>query len=309
MVIACASIGTLLSLGGCKNMSTNSSADIPIIDTHIHLYDTDRPEGVEWPPKNDKVLFRPVFPKHFNPICKNNGVGGVIIVEASTLNKDNHWVLDITESNPLYIGLVAFLDIHAEDFEKDFNTLLKNPRFVGIRLRRGTKTDNIITKTSLRNLKLLASNNKTLDILINNLSLEQVHEIATAAPKLKILINHLGGLTVDGKPLAEVFASNMRKLAALPNVHCKFSGIFQRTGQRPSPKDVAFYKHIFDEVFNDFGEDRLIYGSNWPVTDRGGKYSDQLGIITSYLKTKGDSALKKVMAGNAAKFYGVDIAK
>ena len=59
------------------------TGDIPVIDTHIHLYDTSRADGVPWPPKDDQVLYRPVLPEHFDKVTRANGVTATVIVEAS----------------------------------------------------------------------------------------------------------------------------------------------------------------------------------------------------------------------------------
>ena len=66
---------------GC--VTSKKSASIPIIDTHIHLYDTTRPEGVPWPPETDKVLYKPILTKDFDSVSDENGVNATVIVEAS----------------------------------------------------------------------------------------------------------------------------------------------------------------------------------------------------------------------------------
>ena len=85
------------------------------------------------------------------------------------------------------------------------------------------------------------------------------------------------------------------------------SGIFQRSGQRPSPKSLSYYAPIFQVVYDAFGEDRIIYGSNWPVTDRGGEYQEQLSIINEFFAPKGHKVLEKLYWKNASKFYGVKL--
>jgi len=82
----------------------------------------------------------------------------------------------------------------------------------------------------------------------------------------------------------------MEKAALHENVYCKVSGIFQRAGVKPTPKDKSFYSPVFKVVFDAFGEDRIVYGSNWPVTDRGGSYSEQLSIIRGYFNSSGYAA-------------------
>ena len=99
--------------GDCRRLcDVEKSTAIPIIDTHIHLYDTTRPEGVPWPPETDKVLYKPILTEHFDKVTDENGVNATVIVEASKWIPDNQWVLDLVKHDPnRYIGLVGSLEI------------------------------------------------------------------------------------------------------------------------------------------------------------------------------------------------------
>jgi len=90
-------------------------------------------------------------------------------------------------------------------------------------------------------------------------------------------------------------------------VHCKVSGIFQRSGQSPAPKKLSYYAPIFKVVYEAFGEDRIIYGSNWPVTDRGGEYDEQFKVINEFFEPMGRAVLQKLYWKNASGFYGVKL--
>ena len=129
---------------------------------------------------------------------------------------------------------------------------------------------------------MLAEKGLTLDVLIHNFTIDEVTEVAERLPDLKIMINHLGGLSITEDPLDPEWKESIEKAAQCENVYCKVSGIFQRAGVKPAPKERSFYSPVFKIVFDAFGEDRIVYGSNWPVTDRGGSYSEQLGIIRGY---------------------------
>ncbi|HAY76088.1 MAG TPA: hypothetical protein DCY32_10465, partial [Opitutae bacterium] len=76
------------------------SDQVQIIDTHIHLYDTNRSEGVDWPPATDKVLYRPVLTEHFDEVADREGIASTVIVEASSRAEDNQWMLDLVKHNP-----------------------------------------------------------------------------------------------------------------------------------------------------------------------------------------------------------------
>tara|TARA_Y100001968_G_C19439008_1_gene761449 strand:- start:890 stop:1852 length:963 start_codon:yes stop_codon:yes gene_type:complete len=294
---------------GCGPEKPTGAVDlIPVIDTHIHLYDTNRSDGVPWPPTTDKVLYRPVLSQHFDAICEAHNVAATVIVEASDRVEDNQWVLDLVKHNPdRYIGLVGSLPIGTDEFAGLLNRFAAEKRFVGLRMRQRPGGEDFFTDEVWRDLQLMADKGLTLDVLMSKFDLEDVSLIAERMPDLKILINHLTGLIITGEPAAEEWTAAVKKAASYPNVHCKVSGIFQRSGQSPAPKNLSYYEPIFKVVYDAFGEDRIIYGSNWPVTDRGGEYDEQLNVIQKFFQPMGHSVLEKLFWKNASKFYGVKL--
>ncbi len=300
---------TVTLLFGCGPEKPSSEGDpIPVIDTHIHLYDTNRSEGVPWPRTTDKVLYRPVLSQHFDAICEANEVTATVIVEASDRVEDNQWVLDLVKHNPnRYIGLVGSLPIGTDEFAGLLDRFAKDKRFVGLRMRQRPGGENYFTDAVWRDLHLLAGKGLTLDVLMSKFDLADVSRIAKRVPNLKILINHLTGLTITGDPAGADWTAAVKQAASHPNVHCQVSGIFQRSGQSPAPKNLSYYAPIFKVVHEAFGEDRIIYGSNWPVTDRGGEYEEQWNVINEYFKPMGRQALEKLYWKNASKFYGVKL--
>lgn len=284
---------------------------IPVIDTHIHLYDTSRPGGVPWPPKSDKVLYRPILTKQFNEVADKNDIPATVIVEASDLVEDNQWVLDLVKDEPeRYIGVVGNLPIGEPEFRKHLKRFSKDSRYVGIRMRQRPRGEDFFNDAVWRDLKALARAGKTLDVLMANFDMEDVGEIARRNPDLKILVNHATGLIVDGPQSATPkWKAQVRELAKYKNVHCKVSGLFQRSNRQPSPKGLDYYKPVLDTLWDAFGEDRLIYGSNWPVTMRGGAYAEHLAIVRGFIAPHGREAAEKLFYRNAEKFYGVKAAR
>ncbi len=296
--------GALFLSSCCTHPPERLLQHAEVIDTHIHLYDTNRSEGVDWPPVTDKVLYRPVLTEHFDEVADREGIPSTVIVEASSRVEDNQWVLDLVKHNPKrYLALVGNLPIGTDEFAVLLERFSKDSRFVGIRMRDRPGGDDFFTDAVWRDLGLLAQKGLTLDVLIHNFTIDEVTEVAKRLPELKIMINHLGGLSITNDPLTAEWKNSVKRAAAQPNVHCKVSGIFQRSGVRPPPKERSFYAPVFKVVYEAFGEDRIVYGSNWPVTDRGGSYSEQLKVIQSYFDP---DVHGKLFRENALKFYGLD---
>ena len=102
---------------GCQ--SQKSLDDIPIIDTHIHIYDPTRPGGVPWPKPGDKI-YKKMMHEQYAPFIKENKIAATVIVEASDLYSDNKWVLDNTAAHKdHYVGLVGNIAVGSADYATD----------------------------------------------------------------------------------------------------------------------------------------------------------------------------------------------
>jgi L-fuconolactonase len=262
------------------------------IDTHIHLYDTTRPKGVPWPPKDDTVLYKPFLRKDFNRAAKPAGVTGVVIVEASNRPEDNQWVLDHVKDDKFYIALVGNLDMTAADFSAQLDELRKDKRVVGLRLRPAPKWDSN-NRNLIASAKAMAERNLTLDVLIGTVSVADCDYIARQVPELTIVANHALGYKVDGGPPRAKWAAQATSLAKNPNVYCKISGLYQRCIKQPASRDINHYKTVLDFLYKQFGPKRLIYGSNWPCTVRSGDYASFVTLVDSYFAPKTSEVLSR----------------
>ncbi|HQU42294.1 MAG TPA: amidohydrolase family protein, partial [Pirellulales bacterium] len=124
-------------------------------------------------------------------------------------------------------------------------------------------------------------------------------------PDLRIVINHEANLMIDGKSVPDTWLSGARAAAAGERVFCKVSALAEGTRKTrgDAPGDVAFYRPVLDALWNVFGEDRLIYGSNWPVSARAAPYATIYQIVHSYFAEKGQAALEKFFRRNALAAY------
>jgi predicted TIM-barrel fold metal-dependent hydrolase len=279
---------------------------IPIIDCHVHLFDIARPEGLGWIKKDDKVLYRSFLPKDHEPIAVANGVRGVVLVQAGQSLPDNQWNLDISADNKeLYRGVVGNLSevIGTPAFKPLFGKLCADPRYVGYRL--SGRYQEKLTDAFYRDLELTSEKGRTVDFLVGGYSFEEISAIAKRLPDLRIILDHFGGVELDGTPLDPDWSERLRAVARNKNVYCKVSALYGRVKKQPAPKDIAFYAPVIDLVFDCFGEDRLIYGSDWPVTETTGDYASVIKLTRAYFDGKGRDASEKLFFKNAVRFYRV----
>lgn len=280
-----------------------------LIDTHIHLYDPRRPKGIPWPPADDEVLYKPHLPGEFSKLAKPAGVTGVVVVEASDRLEDNKWVLNEVGDDPFYVALVGNIDPYRKDFGKQLKRLRKDKRFVGIRARNSGPIDYADPQV-LANFRLLEKAGLSLDILANGKGVEGVREVDVLAgkvPKLRIIVDHVLGYDIDGKPPGQEWLDAVASLAKHKNVSCKVSGLYQRCTQQPAPHDPDHYRTVLDPLWENFGSGRLIYGSNWPCTKKSGDYESFVRLVNAYFSEKGQAACEHYFWKNAATAYGLPL--
>ena len=274
-----------------------------IIDTHTHFYDPSRPQGVPWPDPDDNLLYRTALPGQYRALVKGRGVTGTVVVEASSWVEDNQWVLDLAAEDPFIVGLVGNLDPTSDTFSDHLRRFAANPLFSGIRVH-GTETF-MGSQTMVRRLALLAELDLELDLLMGVPDLPAVAYLAERIPGLRIVINHIAEVPIRGPDHDPdpAWIEGMQHAASHAHVYCKVSGLVEVTGQARAPTDVEFYRPTLDFLWNTFGENRLIYGSNWPVCERYADYATVQQIVDTYFTAKGPEASAKYFWKNAKSAY------
>jgi len=307
-------IGSLASGIWCGCRSTRASSDsaatprargLTIIDTHTHFYDPARPQGLPWPPRDDPVLYRTVLPKSYLALATPQKVTGTVVVEASPWVEDNQWVLDLAAREPFIAGFVGNLPVGMREFAGHLQRFAANRLFRGIRIRDRKLDGTLEDAAFLSDLKRLAGLDLSLDLVGGAEILPFAERLARELPDLHIVIDHLAGVRIDGQVPPADWLRAMQALARRPKVYCKVSGLVEGTGQRggKAPGDVEFYRPVLDAMWEMYGPDRLVYGSNWPVCEHFAPLATVQRIVSEYFHAKGRDAEEKVFGRNAAAVY------
>lgn len=294
--------------GAAPNPSATAGDTFAVIDTHSHFYDPSRPQGVPWPPRDDKLLYRTVLPQDYRALPVPRPVTGTVVVEASPWVEDNQWVLDVAAKDPFIVGLVGNLPIGTSAFAGHLKRFAANKLFRGIRIRDRRLDGALEDSTFISDLELLADLNLALDLVNGNDILVFADRLSGTIPNLRIIIDHLAGLAIDGKAPPPLWMQKMRALAERRNVFCKLSGLVEGTGRTDgtAPSDVEFYRPVLDFMTKLFGPERLIYASNWPVSERFAPLSTVQSIIADYYHGQGRRAEEQVFSQSAKAAYHWD---
>lgn len=294
---ALASVGTFASV----------QPAMPVIDTHIHLFDPTRPGGIPWPEPSDTVLFKPALPDRYQKVARDFGVVGAIAIEASPLPKDNDWLLATARKNPLIVGIVGDLVPDAPDFGSELERLQRDPLLLGLRYGNLWKRNLVVDIDRagfVDGLKLLSQVNLVFESANPTPALiDTLASIAERLPDLTIVIDHLPHATIPAKPTARTaYIESLRRLGGANRVFVKLSEIpFEQDGKVAN--NVGAYKEVLDELWQIFGEHKTMFGSDWPNSDRVLPYLETASILKNYAAGKSRIAQENLFWRNSIEAY------
>jgi len=125
---------------------------------------------------------------------------------------------------------------------------------------------------------------------------------------MNIIMDHLaGGRMQNGKVVPDDWTERLTNLSGESNIYCKVSMIYFLSGENPAPKDIEYYKPIIDPVLDAFGPNRVLFGSNWTLSEMSGSYSDMIRMLDEYCIEKTDLSSEQFYTQNALKAYGISL--
>ncbi|MGH9630936.1 MAG: amidohydrolase family protein [Bryobacteraceae bacterium] len=292
----------LLSLAGWPIAQAVGEIPRGIIDTHTHFYDPSRPQGVPWPPKDNAVLYRSTLPERYTKLIEGTGIAGTIVVEASPWVEDNQWVLDLAKDNPIIVGLVGRLEPGIPDFASNLERFRKDRLFLGIRVPAKLVSERLARPVFREDLKRLADAGLSIDLAGGTGILGDVIRLNDRIPELRIVLDHLPYDIPADHAARSAYELSMRELHSRKTVAAKVSHVLRRKDGRV-PVDLPQYRSALDQVWDTFGSDRVLYGSNWPVSDLIAPYSSVLKVVREYFAGKGKDAGEKYFRTNSKNIY------
>ena len=281
-------------------------APIPIIDTHIHLFDPTRPQGAPYRgPKTAPFYTKGALPGTYVALMRKHHVIGAIEVEASPWIEDNLWVLETAARDEIMVGTIGNFRIEAPEFGEYLDRYRKNPLFRGVRYGNLWKY-NIVAQsrrpeflTALRRLAdadlLLDTANPRVDLL------EALVRINDAVPTLRIVIDHLPKLEPVASERA-AYDAVLREIAQRPALSVKLSAVIHPVNGVVSTR-LADHRGRLDDLFGLFGEDRVMFGSDWPNVEGDSPVDSEIAIVKAYFGDKSRAQQEKYFWRNSLAIY------
>jgi predicted TIM-barrel fold metal-dependent hydrolase len=288
-----------------NSLAAITTDSIPVIDTHIHLYDPSRPQGVPWPNRENKVLYQTTLPARYQPIAQPLGIVGAIAVECSHWPDDNNWVLEIAAKEKIIVGTVGYLVPGTPEFRPNLERLRKNSLFRGIRYNFGKRASKELDRPEfVADLKALADADLVLDTANPSVALlAEVLRVSDRVPNLRVVIDHLPQMLPPTEAAARsAYEASMKALRSRPQIYAKLSEVLRRVNGS-IPTDPSFYQPRLDEILDVFGSDRVLYGSDWSNSDQWLPVPVGFKIVQSYFQGKGKAAAEKFFWRNSLNCY------
>lgn len=284
------------------------TASIPIIDTHLHLFDPKRPQGVPYPktPNPPQQL-----PSQYREDVTPLGIVGGIEVEASPWMEDNLWVLETIKDAPIIVGTIGNLNPTKAEFREQLERYHRNKLFLGIRYGNVWEGDSLAAALGnpefIANMKAFAQTGLTLEVANPRFELmEATLRLTDQVPDLRVVVGHLQALPLPTDAGAlKSYAGNLRELSKR-KAFAKVSGL-PRPAEGQSQWDAASFKPMLDFIWDIFGEDLMVFAAGWsrvpqqpsPIE----KMKRNLRVFHEYFMAKGRPAAEKFFWRNSVRAF------
>jgi L-fuconolactonase len=269
------------------------------IDAHQHFWQFSEEEYFWIRP--DWIIRRSYLPADLQPQLAAFGFDGSIAVQARQSLGETRWLLELARSAPEILGVVGWVDLRDKDVARQLEEFIDQTKFVGVRhVVQDEPDDFMLGRDFQRGIASLARFNLTYDILIYARQLPAAITLARAFPEQPFVLDHIGKPNIAAGELSP-WREQLFDLARLPNVTCKLSGLV--TEAQWNAWTVADCRPFLDGALEAFGAERLMFGSDWPVSLLAGTYEQVFSLIETFAAELSGPEQEALFGGNAAAFY------
>ena len=271
------------------------------IDSHQHFWRYNEEEYPWMGPRHGPIK-SDFMPPDLQPLMTATGIDGTVAVQARQNLRETEFLLELADQYDLIRGVVGWVDLRADNVEAQLQRFAPHPNLVGVRHIVQDEADDrfMLGGNFLRGLAALKAYDLRYDLLLFPKHIPIAIDVVKRFPEQPFVLDHIAKPFIKDGAL-EPWESDIRALATFDNVWCKVSGMVTEAAWGTWMQDD--YTPYLDVVFDCFGIDRLMFGSDWPVCTLSGSYNQVVGIVENYIAALSGDEQAKVMGGNAAEFY------
>ena len=278
---------------------------VPIVDAHVHLYDTGR-FPYAWM-KDVPKLNRSHLPADYRSAIGKAPVEQIVFVEVwvDTPHQmaEAEWVSGLFDSMPELRGIVA--SVALEDGAGAEGALARLAEMEQVKAVRRLiefepDVDFCLQPGFIEGVRLLARYDLTFDICVKHFQLANAVELVRRCPEVRFMLDHIGKPPIKAGEF-DPWRGDIRALAALPNVCCKISGVITEADHDHWRREQV--RPYLDHAIEVFGIDRVMFGSDWPVSELTHRYEEWVDIVEWTMSGSAESDMRKLFRDNAISFY------
>lgn len=274
-----------------------------IIDAHQHFWKYDAARHA-WITDAMSAIKRDFMPEEFERECDANAVDGSIVVQVEQSEEETHFLLGLAESHKRILGVVGWVDFRSPSVEEKLQYFSQFKKLCGFRHIAEAEPDEfLVGRDFIQGIAALRGRNFVYEILIYPKQLPAAIDLVSRFPEQRFVVDHAA------KPLIkagsrEPWSSYIKTIAQNRNVFCKVSGLVTEADWvHWKPEDIRPY---LDVVFESFGPERLMFGSDWPVCLLAANYGQVKQLAEAYVETHAAAHQENIFGRNAIRFYGLE---
>jgi L-fuconolactonase len=276
-----------------------------ILDTHQHFWKANRGD-YHWMTPAVPILAQDYLPSDLRPELRKTGVARTVLVQAAQTADETDFLLKLAEETDFVAGVIGWFDLEQENFPLVYEEKRENhPKLLGVRPMLQDLADDgwILRKQVMENLRYLADRKVVFEFLTYTRHLPFVLEVLEEEPRLHAVIDHISKPEIKTGKI-EPWNDLISKVARHQNVFCKLSGMVTEADHRMwEPEHLRPY---IEHVLDSFGEDRVMFGSDWPVCLLAGSYAEVINALRTVVADHlSPSGLAKLFSRNGTRFYGI----
>jgi len=273
------------------------------IDSHQHFWTFD-PIRDSWITDDMSVIQRNFYPEDLQATLQQNGIDACVAVQADQSLGETRFLLDLAAKNDFIKAVVGWIDLQDDAIDEQLSEWKSEKKLAGFRhvLQAEPDTEYMLRPSFLRGISKLKNHEFTYDILIFPKHLATAQKFVAQFPYQPFVLDHIAKPFIKAG-LIDEWKRDIKSLAKFENLQCKVSGIITEADWKSWTYEQII--PFLDIVFESFGVERIMFGSDWPVCLVAGDYSRVKKIIETYMKDFSVSEKAKVFGENSARFYGI----
>ncbi|MEN1785521.1 MAG: amidohydrolase family protein [Bacteroidota bacterium] len=274
-----------------------------IIDAHHHLWHYN-PERYKWIDGTMGVLQQHYLPQQLQSVYEKNNVVGSVAVQANQSEQETKYLVAQAKEFSFIKGIVGWVDMLSEDFEKSLEQFQEFPIIKGFRhILQQEPKGFMLQQKFVDAISTMGSKGYVYDILVKHTQLVDVMGLVAQIPEeYPLVLDHIAKPNIKNRTFDQ-WERYMAKLSERPNIYVKLSGMVTEADWKSWK-----YRHLkpyMEKTLELFGANRVMFGSDWPVCLLAAEYEEVLGTVTQFVQSLTADERKQIMAETATEAYSL----